>query len=249
MDIAPEDRGENVRREICLTLEQMGIQPESSHHEEGHGQNEIDFRFSAPLTAADNAVTFRSVVQAIAVHNGLYADFSPKPLNDQPGSGMHINISVKKDGKADCLPYLISGILEQVYDMTVFLNPLKNSFDRLGANKAPGYITWSSENRSQLIRIPAAEGEYRRVELRSADVACNPYLAFSLLLQAGMNGIEQKLTVPDSADFNLYTAPADVLRRYRRLPQTLEEAMQAAAKSAFIKAQLPNSVIRAYCER
>ena len=166
MDIAPMDKGENVRREICLTLEEMGIQPECAHHEEGHGQNEIDFRYSDPLSAADNAVTFRSVVQSVAMRSGLAADFSPKPLRDQPGSGLHINISARKAGEQDLLPHMIAGIMKYVGEMTVFLNPCENSYERLGKNKAPGYITWSSENRSQLIRIPAADAEHRRAELR-----------------------------------------------------------------------------------
>lgn len=141
MDIAPADKGENVRREVCLMLEQMGIQPESSHHEEGHGQNEVDFRYSDPVTAADNAVTFCAVVRTVADRNGLCADFSPKPLPDQPGSGMHINFSVKsKDGR-DVIPYVIAGIMQKIPDITLFLNPCHNSYDRLGGNKAPGYIS------------------------------------------------------------------------------------------------------------
>ena len=169
MDIAPDDRGENIRREICLTLEQMGIRPESSHHEQGPGQNEIDFRYSDPITAADNAMTFQTVVRTVAHRNGLYADFSPKPLADQPGNGFHINMSVKADDGSNNLHYMIAGILEKADQMTAFLNPTENSYKRLGVQKAPGYISWSSENRSQLIRIPAAEGEYNRAELRSPD--------------------------------------------------------------------------------
>ena len=133
MDVAPEDRGENVRREICLTLEQMGIRPESSHHEEGPGQNEIDFRYADPLTAADQAVTFRSVVQTIAARNGLYADFSPKPLPDKPGNGMHINLSAAYtllSGRAgeDVLPRLIAGVLYRAAEMTPVLNPSEASY-------------------------------------------------------------------------------------------------------------------------
>ena len=247
MDIAPDDKGENVRREICLTLEQMGIRPESSHHEEGPGQNEIDFRFSDPLSAADNAVTFRAVVKTIAARSGLAADFSPKPLRDQPGSGMHVNLSAQEAGQRSLIPYLVSGILDKIYESTVFLNPTPDSYARLGGGKAPGYITWSEENRSQLIRIPAAEGEYRRVELRSPDPSANPYLAFALLLRAGLHGIENHLALPESADLNLYTAPGEALGRYRRLPASLEEARRAALDSAFIRGQLPASVISAYC--
>lgn len=161
MDIAPEDKGENIRREICLTLEQMGIHPESSHHEQGPGQNEIDFRYSDPMTAADNALTFQTVVKAVALRNGLCADFSPKPLRDQPGNGFHINISVKSDREFNYMDAVIAGILDKISEMTLFLNPLENSYERFGQNKAPLYISWSKENRSQLVRVPAALGEYR----------------------------------------------------------------------------------------
>ena len=179
MDIAPDDKGENIRREICLMLEQMGIHPESSHHESGPGQNEIDFRYSDPLTAADNAVTFHAIVRTVAAQNGLYADFSPKPLADCDGSGMHINISARGDGKPALLPHVIAGILDKIEEITLFLNPCEESYRRLGHDKAPRYVTWSAENRSQLIRIPAAVGEYRRAELRSADAMSNPYIAYA----------------------------------------------------------------------
>ena len=169
MDIAPEDRGENIRREICLTLEQMSISPESSHHEEGPGQNEIDFRYSDAITAADNAVTFQTVVKTVARRNGLYADFSAKPLENEPGNGFHINMSVRPSKNSDNLCYMIAGILEKVEEMTVFFNPTENSYKRFGQSKAPGFISWSNENRSQLVRIPAAVGEYCRAELRSPD--------------------------------------------------------------------------------
>ena len=247
MDIAPEDKGENIRREICLTLAKMGIQPESSHHEEGPGQNEIDFRYSDPLSAADNAVTFQSVVKAVAMRNGLYADFTPKPLRDQAGSGLHINISVRSAAHRDLLPQVIAGIMEHIDQMTVFLNPCENSYERLGKNKAPGYITWSSENRSQLIRIPASDPAHRRAELRSADPASNPYLAFAVLIYAGLDGIERGLVPPESTDLNLYTAPAHVLSAYRRLPASLQEARCTARESAFLSRHLPEAVIQAYC--
>lgn len=246
MDIAPDDKGENVRREICLTLEQMDIRPESSHHEEGPGQNEIDFRYSDPLTAADNAVTFRDVVKAISARNGLSADFTPKPLADKPGSGFHINISVSGNGE-DLLPFMIAGILKHIKEITLFLNPSAESYGRLGQDKAPGYITWSAENRSQLIRVPFAKDEYRRAELRSADPTANPYLAFALLIYAALDGIRNKLTPPESADFNLFTANAETLKKYDRLPRNLEEAKTAAGKSEFVRTYLPKSLIDGYC--
>ena len=156
MDIAPDDKGENIRREICLTLARMGISPECSHHEEGPGQNEIDFKYSDPLTAADNVMTFQAIVKFIAERNGLCADFSPKPLPGAPGSGFHINMSIKAEDGRDCLPRMVAGVLDKVADMTVFLNPVAESYARFGGHKAPKYISWSHENRSQLVRIPAA---------------------------------------------------------------------------------------------
>lgn len=247
MDIAPVDKGENIRREICLTLEKMGIYPESSHHEEGPGQNEIDFRHADALTSADNAVTFRSIVETIAARNGLCADFSPKPLADKPGSGMHINISVRHRGGADYLHYVMAGVLENTAAMTAFLNPCAESYERLGSNKAPGYISWSCENRSQLIRFPAAVGEYRRAELRSADAMANPYLAFALVIYAGLLGIEKKLELPKPADVNLFTAPAEILERYNHLPRSLGEARALAQSSDFISKHLPECILKAYC--
>ena len=246
MDVAPDDKGENVRREACLTLEQMGIRPESSHHEEGPGQNEIDFRYAEPLLSADNAVTFRSVVSTIAAGNGLCADFSPKPLPDAPGSGMHINLSVKSNCGQDVMPQVMAGILEHIYDISVFLNPLDASYRRFGCRKAPRYISWSSENRSQLIRIPAAFGEYRRAELRSPDPTCNPYLAFALLIYAGLDGIHRKLPLPAPADVNLFTAPESVTSKYRPLPASLDEAKQAAKNSSFANEHLPKRLLAYY---
>lgn len=249
MDIAPDDKGELVRREICLTLSQMGIHPECAHHEEGPGQNEIDFRYSDPLSAADNAVTFRSVVKTIVARCGLAADFSPKPLPNEAGNGMHINFSVRSQDKRDYLPFAIAGIMDKIRELTLFLNPVEESYRRLGGSKAPGYITWSSENRSQLIRIPAAPQEQYRAELRSPDPAANPYLAYALLIYAGLYGIEKRLPLPESADVNLYTADAETLRRYQRIPATLHEAAAAAKDSEFIRGHLPALILSAYCGR
>ncbi len=249
MDIAPEDKGEVVRREICLTLSQMGIQPECAHHEEGPGQNEIDFRYSDPLSAADNAITFRTVVKTIVARNGLAADFSPKPLPDEAGNGMHINFSVRAADGADHLPCAIAGIMDKVRELTLFLNPTEESYRRLGSNKAPGYVTWSSENRSQLIRIPAAPQEHYRAELRSPDPTANPYLAYALLIYAGLYGIENALPLPESADVNLYAADAETLARYRHIPATLREAIAAAKGSAFIREHIPALILSAYTDR
>ena len=210
MDLAPFDRGENIRREICLTLEQMGISPESSHHEEGPGQNEIDFRYSDALTAADNVMT--------------------------------------ADGADNIMPYMIAGVLDKAVDMTVFLNPTEKSYARLGNNKAPRYVSWSSENRSQLVRIPAAVGQYKRAELRSADPSVNPYIAFALMIYSGLYGIQNEVDLPYVADFNLYTADEETLAKFELLPQSLSEAKEAAAKSEFIKQFIPQRIFDIYCK-
>ena len=248
MDIAPDDKGENIRREICLTLARMGISPECSHHEEGPGQNEIDFKYSDPLTAADNVMTFQAIVKFIAERNGLCADFSPKPLPDSPGSGFHINMSVKAEDGQDYLPQVVAGVLDKVSDMTVFLNPVAESYTRFGGHKAPKYISWSRENRSQLVRIPAAVGEYRRAELRSPDPAANPYLAFALMIQAGLRGMEQNLELPAAADLNLYQADGESLSRFQSLPQDRVAAVTAARSSEFIAQAVPETVAAEYFE-
>ncbi len=247
MDIAPEDKGENVRREICLTLELMGIHPESSHHEEGPGQNEIDFRYSDALTAADNAMTFRRVVRTVANRNGLYADFSPKPLESAPGNGFHINMSLKPPCEEERFFQMIAGILANVRAMTLFLNPTEDSYRRLGRLKAPGWVSWSGQNRSSLVRIPAAAGEYRRAELRSPDPGANPYLAFTLLIYAALDGMEKGLALPAPVDRNLYSAPPALLSGLEKLPGSLAEARAAAAESAFLRACLPAELTASFC--
>ncbi len=249
MDIAPEDKGENIRREICLTLEQMGIRPERSHHEEGPGQNEIDFRYSDALTAADNALTFQTVVKSVAYRNGLYADFSAKPIAEKPGNGFHINMSVQPNESSENLCCMIAGILDKVEEMTAFLNPTESSYRRFGQSKAPTYISWSSENRSQLVRIPAAGGEYRRAELRSPDPTANPYLAFALMIYAGLYGLEQKLALPQAKNLNLYKADAEELAGLKKLPQDLEAACGIASESEFVKAHIPKGIVDIYCNR
>ncbi len=235
MDVAPEDKGENVRREICLTLLDMGIQPESSHHEEGPGQNEIDFRYSDAMRAADDAMNFITVVKATATQNGLYADFSPKPLENESGNGLHINMSVKCADGTDRTPAFMAGILAHIRDLTAFLNPSEASYRRFGKCKAPKFVTWSHENRSQLIRIPAAKGEYRRIELRSPDPSANPYLAYALLIWAGLDGIAKDMCPAPAVNLNLLTAPESETREFDTLPGSLEEAVALAGGSALVR--------------
>lgn len=247
-DVSPLDKGEDVRREICLSLEEMGIHPESSHHEQGHGQNEIDFRHSDPLKAADNLVLFKGAVKSIAAVNGLFASFLPKPFADQSGSGMHVNLSLQQNGKSlafgadgsmpEPIRHFMAGVLRRIPDITLFLNPLANSYRRFGSFEAPKYISWSEENRSQLIRIPAATTpEARRMELRSPDPACNPYLAFALLIWAGLEGIRERAVLPEPETENVYEL--EDASALRSLPASLEEAAELAASSDFVKQHLP----------
>ena len=253
LDVSPIDKGENVRREICLCLEEMGITPETSHHEQGPGQNEIDFKFSDALSCADNFITFKTVVKTIAARNGLFASFSPKPIPDKSGSGLHINLSLSKNGinvfklsndqHSKIAESFIAGVLQKVPEMTAFLNPIPNSYDRFGSFEAPKYVSWSYGNRSQLIRIPAAKGEKVRMELRSPDPAINPYLAFALVISAGFYGMENELSLPDGVNVDLYTADNSITDNLMMLPENMEKALKLAEKSEFIKSILGPEVL------
>ncbi|MCL2093367.1 MAG: glutamine synthetase family protein [Treponema sp.] len=259
LDLLPLDKGENIRREICLTLAEMRIRPEASHHEQGPGQNEIDFKFSNALEAADNLQTFKTVVKAIAERNGLFASFMPKPLSFAPGNGLHINLSLSQRGKnifkvADTdehsavSEYFIAGILSKIREITLFLNPTANSYERFGKFDAPLYVSWSPHNRSQLIRIPAAKGERVRMELRSPDPSVNPYLAFALLIHAGLDGIEEKRELPPSVNADLYTADRAVTGSLEKLPGTLREAIDLARGSTFAAEILGPEVLAKFLE-
>ncbi len=239
MDIAPEDHGENIRREICFTLEQMGISPQASHHEEGPGQNEIDFHYSDALTAADNVATFKWIVNTKAAANGLYADFSPKPIAGQAGNGMHINVSYrpasgKEKNTEDLLPYILGGILKHIEEITFFLNPADNSYNRLGASKAPEYISWGKENRSTLIRVPSSTST-KRLELRSPDPLCNTYLVLTLLIEAAIEGIKNKIQPPAETTENLFDDEVAKKTSLKALPKSLAEAKRLADNSDFVK--------------
>ncbi len=232
MDIAPEDKGENIRREICFTLEQMGITPEASHHEEGPGQNEIDFHYSDPLTCADNTATFKWIVRTRAASNGLYADFSPKPLENEAGSGMHINFSCSDESK---LPNALAGILKHISEITYYLNHTENSYNRLGNFKAPKYICWGNGNRSALIRVPASKA-MNRIEVRSGDPECNPYVVISLLIHAAIDGIKNNLQPSAPVEGNLFDE--NNAKGIPTLPDTLDSAREIAYSSSFIKSIL-----------
>ena len=256
LDISPLDKGEDIRREICLTLEEMGIKPEASHHEQGPGQNEIDFKFSDALSCADNLQAFKSVVKAIAARNGLFASFMPKPMLDAAGSGLHINLSLTQnglnvfknasEGHSHIAESCIAGILAKTPEITLFLNPLINSYERFGRFEAPKYVSWSHQNRSQLIRIPAAIGEKVRMELRSPDPSLNPYLAFALIIAAGLDGIENNAILPPAVDEDLYTADENITKTLARLPDSLEKAIVLAENSAFVKSVIGEELFLKY---
>ena len=256
LDISPLDKGEDIRREICLTLEEMGVKPETSHHEQGPGQNEIDFKFSDALACADNFQTFKSVVKAITARNGLFASFMPKPVLNAPGSGMHVNLSLAQDGRnifkhaseghSRIAESFIAGVLVKTPEMTLFLNPLANSYDRFGKFEAPKYVSWSHQNRSQLIRIPAAIGERVRMELRSPDPSLNPYLAFALIISAGLDGIESDMILPPAINTDLFTADESVTKSLTPLPGSLEQAIALAQDSDFVKGVVGEELLVKY---
>ena len=258
MDISPLDKGEDIRREICLTLEEMGIKPESSHHEQGPGQNEIDFKFDDAVASADNLQTFKTVVKAIASRNGLFASFMPKPFLDAPGNGMHINLSLYQNGKnifcntenehSKTAESFIAGVMDKTAEITLFLNPLANSYERLGKFEAPKFVSWSHQNRSQLVRIPAATGEKVRMELRSPDPSLNPYLAFALILGAGIDGIKKNKTLQPAVNEDLFTADISITKNLAMLPNTLEKAIALAEDSSFAKNILGEALLLKYIE-
>ena len=194
-------------------------------------------------------MTFQTIVKTVARRNGLFADFSPKPLEHLPGNGFHINLSVKSSDGKEYLPPVIAGVLDKVTEMTAFLNPHAESYQRFGYNRAPRYVSWSSENRSQLVRIPAAHGEYRRAELRSPDPTANPYLAFALIIYAGLYGIQHRLEMPEEVDQNLFKADIELLEKLQKLPDSLEEACLRAKESAFIAEHIPSVILNLYCDK
>lgn len=252
LDAEPRDKGQNVRREICLTLENMGVSPESSQHEVGPGQNEIDFRYSDALTSADNVITLKSVVETIAAQNGLYATFQPKPLPKHAGNGFHINLIPYQmnDASKNIKDSFIAGILHHCAEMTAFLNPGEESYLRLGDHNAPAYVSWATENYGQLIRVPATTGGRRdTIELRSPDSYANPYIAYTLLLMAGLEGVEKGRELPEPTNFNLFSADAKQLSSLKHLPRTFDEAMEEAKVSQFVNRVLPEQLLELYAAK
>ena len=234
MDIAPLDKCENVRREISLTIERMGLTPERSHHERGPGQNEIDFHYASPIKAADQMTTFKMVVSTIADIYGLVSDFSPMPLPGCPGNGYHINLYAADREGNDVVRQAAAGILDKIRDITIFLNPSDASYARFGNNMAPDKVDWSSAGKSELLHIET-HGERTRAELRSPDASGNPYLVYALLIHAGLLGIERAMNLPEKMENE------EIL-----LPGSRKEAVKIAAKSEFVKEYVPEGIIRSY---
>ncbi|HEY8417623.1 MAG TPA: type I glutamate--ammonia ligase [Limnochordales bacterium] len=257
-DLGPIERGEDVRRDIVTALDEMGFRVEASHHEVAMGQHEIDFQYDDALTTADRLVTFKFVTRAIAHLHNLHATFMPKPIFGINGSGMHTHLSLAKDGRnafADPRDELglskvayqfIAGLLHHARGFTAITNPLVNSYKRLVPGyEAPVYVAWSAKNRSALIRVPAAGGQSSRIELRSPDPSCNPYLAFAAIIAAGLDGIKKGMTPPPETQENIYhmTPEERKARGIVSLPGSLEEALECfLADQVIVDAMGPHVV-------
>lgn len=262
-DLGPVDLGENARRDMVLTLEDMGFEIEASHHEVAPAQHEIDFKYDEALITADNIMTFKLTVKTIAKRHGLFASFMPKPKTGIAGSGMHVNMSLFKDGKNAFVDekdelglskeayYFIGGIIKHMKGMTAITNPLVNSYKRMVPGyEAPIFIAWSATNRSPLIRIPAARGESTRVELRSPDPSANPYLVLAVCLAAGLDGIRNKIEPPADVQQNVFDMGEEERERLgiESLPSDLEEAVEELEKDAFVKNVLGEHITEKYIE-
>ncbi len=262
-DLGPIDLGENARRDMCLMLEEMGFEIEASHHEVASGQHEIDFKYSDALQTADNIMTFKLVVKAIAQRHGLHATFMPKPIAGINGSGMHTNQSLSINGKnafynsedelglSEIAYHYVGGIVKHIGAMTAITNPIVNSYKRLVPGyEAPVYIAWSAKNRSPLIRIPAARGAGTRIEVRNPDPACNPYLTLAVFLAAGLDGIKNKLETPAAVERNIFEMKKDERKQLNidSLPENLYEAVQVMKNDELMKKTLGEHLFERYIE-
>lgn len=262
-DMGPLDFGENARRDMVMTLEEMGFEVETSHHENAPAQHEIDFRYDEALATADNIMTFKVAVKTIAKRHGLHATFMPKPRSGVDGSGMHINMSLSREGRnifqdahdpnglSQEAYYFLGGLLRHIRAMTLILNPLVNSYKRLVPGyEAPTYIVWSARNRTPLVRIPATRGGDTRIELRSPDPSCNPYLALAVCLAAGIDGIRNQIQPPSSMDMNMNMLSLEELRKagIRSLPRNLKEAVDEFEKDPLMPEVLGAEVCRKYAD-
>ncbi|MDG6243384.1 MAG: glutamine synthetase family protein [Methanolobus sp.] len=252
-EFAPTDLTEDIRRDIVLTLTDLNFDIEASHHEVAFGQHEIDFKYGDALTTADNVMTFKYVTRTIAKLHGLHATFMPKPIAVENGSGMHVNLSLSQGEEnafydpeeemeiSENARQFIAGVLKHIKAISCISNPLVNSYKRLiPGYEAPVYITWSGANRSSLIRIPSARGKSTRVELRSPDPSCNPYLTFAAILAAGLEGIRNKMDPGKIMDYNVFdlTKQERVERGIETLPSTISESADHLEKDELLKSTL-----------
>ena len=248
LDVAPLDRGEDVRREICLTLLSMNIRPERSHHERGPGQNEIDFHRADPLTGADHLMAFHNAVRTIAARYGLSASFMPKPLPDEYGNAFKVNFALFQERrnlfrmeKGELLPEAkaaMAGVLNRLPDMTLFLNPIPNSYDRLTDGETPNRVCWSHQRNLNAVRVPLPQHRFARMQVTSADSLSNAYLAYALIIRAALEGIERNEALPPAVTSGWKELPM--------LPESLTAAIAAARGSDFIKRSLPESVLETF---
>jgi glutamine synthetase len=259
-DNVPRGTAHNFRRQAITTLEAMGISVEFSHHEAGPGQNEIDLRYADALTTADNIMTFRAAVKEVALEQGVYASFMPKPLVNAPGSGMHTHLSLFEGDRnafheagapfelSKTARHFIAGLLTHAPEITAVTNQYVNSYKRLwGGAEAPSYVCWGSNNRSALVRVPAhkpGKGQSSRVEYRAIDSAANPYLAFAVMLAAGLKGIAEEYPLPEHAEDDVWElSPAErKAAGYEPLPGSLAEAVNLMEKSELVAETLGEQV-------
>ena len=253
-DIAPADRGENIRREICLCLEEMGLHPVISYHESGPGQNEIDFKGDDALRSAEQFFTYKNVVTSVSARNGIYASFSPKPIKGKSGNGLHLQIRLYQAGvdMEDIDPEItrnfMAGLLNRMRDITVFLNTTSESYLRFGENEAPRFISWTKNNFPSLIKVPIVGGRKDGFVLRSPDSEINPYMAYAMLIQAGLEGIKKKEELAEPQDVDAVrknvteknTSGSNAIDKegyigLKQLPMTIEEAVQCAKNSEFLR--------------
>ena len=262
-DLGPLDLGENARRDMVLTLEDMGYEIEASHHESAPAQHEIDLHYDEALASADSIMTFKLVVKTIAKRHGLHATFMPKPKSGINGSGMHINMSMRKDGinifhdskdpagLSKEAYWFIGGLMKHMKAICFITNPVVNSYKRLVPGyEAPVYIAWSARNRTPLIRIPDTRGDAVRIELRSPDPSANPYLALAVCLAAGLEGIQNEIMPPKSVDCNIYEMSEEERKAsgIEMLPGSLLEAAREFEKDAFIQSVLGEDLSKKYIE-
>ena len=256
LDVSPMDKGEFIRRDICLMLEEMGIKPESSYHEQGPGQNKINFQFSDPLRSADNFMTFKVVVKAVCSSSKIFASFMPKPISYTNPNSLVVNLSLYQnqenlfrniiEGQPSPATGFLAGVMQRLPEITLFLNPIANSYERFGKTELLRYVSWSRRSRCHTMRIPSDRGEKTCLELHSPDPSLNPYLAFALLLASGFEGIEKGLESPASVEWKSSPFDRSLAKKCTTIPENMESAIRMAENSDLVRRVLGDSVVENY---